>query len=101
MHVVIVGRFVTKMVVFSLDRCCYDALRLLFLKQDRKLYSFASQASALLLVSDLSPYRKGQEVVFLCLRHVDLPWDVVRAGLPLLGRGLEAVFPCLSERAPT
>ena len=57
--------------------------------------------SGLVLASDLSPYRKGQEVVFLCLRHVDLRYDVERAGLPLLGRGLEAGFPCLSERAPT
>ena len=46
-------------------------------------------------------YRKGQEVVFLCLRHVDLLWGVERACLPLLWRGLEVVFPCLSERTPT
>ena len=32
---------------------------------------------------------------------MDLLWDVERAGLPLLGRGLEAAVPCLSERAPT
>ena len=53
------------------------------------------------LVGGLSPYRKGQEVVFLCLRHVDLLWGVERANLPLLGRGLEVVFLCLSDRAPT
>ena len=32
---------VTKSLVFCFDRCCYDALRLLCLKQDRKLCSFA------------------------------------------------------------
>ena len=47
--------------------------------------------SSLVLASDLSPYRKGQEVVFLCLRHVDLHCDVERVGLPLLRKAWKLV----------
>ena len=41
MPLVVVGRFVTKMAVFLGFGVVLDTLRFLFLKQDRKLYSFA------------------------------------------------------------